>query len=131
MNNKRLTLEQATKYYLKGFILAVKQIDYLDSSNHKEINDIIEMVSNRISEDYKNVFANSKKSTIYPTIKIGSRGASVKTLQTLLNSNGANLTVDGIFGQLTKIAVLSFQGEKGLTKDGIVGKLTWAKLLKQ
>ena len=70
-------------------------------------------------------------STIYPTIKIGSRGASVKTLQTLLNSNGANLTVDGIFGQLTKIAVLSFQGEKGLTKDGIVGKLTWAKLLKQ
>ena len=69
--------------------------------------------------------------TIYPTIKIGSRGASVKTLQTLLNSNGANLTVDGIFGQLTKIAVLSFQGEKGLTKDGIVGKLTWAKLLKQ
>lgn len=70
-------------------------------------------------------------STIYPTIKIGSRGASVKTLQTLLNSNGANLTVDGIFGQLTKIAVLSFQGEKGLAKDGIVGKLTWAKLLKQ
>ena len=68
---------------------------------------------------------------IYPTIKIGGRGASVKTLQTLLNSNGANLTVDGIFGQLTKIAVLSFQGEKGLTKDGIVGKLTWAKLLKQ
>nr|WP_321428127.1 hypothetical protein [uncultured Campylobacter sp.] len=26
------------------------------------------MVFNRISEDYKNVFANSKKSTIYPTI---------------------------------------------------------------
>ena len=68
MNSKRLTLEQATKYYLKGFGLAVKQIDHLDSSNHKEINDIIEMVSNSISEDYKNVFANSKKSTIYPTI---------------------------------------------------------------
>ncbi|MDY4445561.1 hypothetical protein [Campylobacter sp.] len=68
MNSKRLTLEQATKYYLKGFSLAVKQIDYLDSSKHKEINDMIEMVSNRISEDYKNVFANSKKSTIYPTI---------------------------------------------------------------
>ena len=26
------------------------------------------MVSNRISKDYKNVFAYSKKSTIYPTI---------------------------------------------------------------
>ena len=47
MNSKRLTLEQATKYYLKGFSLAVKQIDYLDSSKHKEINDMIEMVSNR------------------------------------------------------------------------------------
>ena len=67
--------------------------------------------------------------TIYPTLKVGSRGASVKTLQTLLNSKGAHLSVDGCFGQLTKIAVLSFQGANGLKKDGIVGKLTWAKLL--
>lgn len=70
-------------------------------------------------------------STIYPTIKIGSRGASVKTLQTLLNKNGAHLTVDGIFGQLTKIAVLSFQGENDLEKDGVVGELTWDKLLQK
>ena len=68
MNSKRLTLEQATKYYLRGLSLAIKQIDYLDSSNDEEINDIAEAVSNRISKDYKNVFANSKKSTIYPTI---------------------------------------------------------------
>ena len=79
----------------------------------------------RVSDDKNNSAKNM------PTLRFGSRGASVKTLQTLLNSNGANLTVDGIFGQLTKIAVLSFQGEKGLTKDGIVGKLTWAKVLKQ
>lgn len=68
MNSKRLTLEQATKYYLRGLSLAIKQIDYLDSSNDKEINDIAEAVSNRIGKDYKNVFANSKKSAIYPTI---------------------------------------------------------------
>ena len=68
MNSKKLTLEQATKYYLRGLSLAIKQIDYLDSSNDEEINDIAEAVSNRISKDYKNVFANSKKSAIYPTI---------------------------------------------------------------
>lgn len=57
------------------------------------------------------------------TLKKGSRGASVKTLQTKLN-----LLADGIFGNLTDEAVREFQKANGLTVDGIVGDKTWAKL---
>lgn len=57
------------------------------------------------------------------TIKLGSRGDDVKTLQRRLN-----LYADGIFGKLTEEAVVSFQRANGLTADGIVGPITWAAL---
>lgn len=70
------------------------------------------------------------QSSGYPTLRKGSRGGYVKELQTMLNyaSFGARLTVDGIFGSLTEIAVISFQKIRGLHADGIVGPLTWAEL---
>ena len=77
----------------------------------------------RVSDD-KNYSAKN-----IPTLRFGSRGASVKTLQSILNEHGAHLTVDGIFGNLTKLAVISFQGLNDLQKDGIVGRKTWEKLL--
>ena len=65
----------------------------------------------------------------YETVKSGSRGETVKTLQTMLNAvNNAGLTVDGIFGSGTKNAVVNYQKKKGLTADGIVGPKTWEKL---
>ena len=57
------------------------------------------------------------------TLKRGSGGAEVKTLQTRLN-----LMADGIFGPLTEEAVKEFQKRKGLTADGVVGAKTWAAL---
>lgn len=57
------------------------------------------------------------------TIKLGSRGADVVTLQKRLN-----LQPDGIFGPLTEEAVKEFQASNGLTADGIVGNKTWEKL---
>ena len=65
----------------------------------------------------------------YPTIRNGSRGNFVRILQYLLNWYGANLSVDGVFGGGTQVAVQQFQRENGLTVDGIVGKNTWNKLL--
>lgn len=58
----------------------------------------------------------------------GSTGACVSLLQRMLNSHGANLAVDGIFGPLTDSAVRSFQSSSGLTVDGIVGPNTKAAL---
>lgn len=57
------------------------------------------------------------------TLKLGSRGAQVMTLQKKLH-----LRVDGIFGPLTDEAVREFQEKNGLTVDGIVGPKTWNKL---
>jgi peptidoglycan hydrolase-like protein with peptidoglycan-binding domain len=50
-------------------------------------------------------------------------------LQTALNRHGAKLVVDGVFGRLTEAAVKAFQKSRGLVVDGIVGPLTWSKLL--
>jgi peptidoglycan hydrolase-like protein with peptidoglycan-binding domain len=56
-------------------------------------------------------------------------GLAVMDLQTALNRHGAKLVVDGIFGRLTEAAVKAFQKSRGLVVDGIVGPLTWSKLL--
>lgn len=65
------------------------------------------------------------------TLKIGSKGSAVKTLQTLLNAStqiDVTLKVDGGFGAKTKAAVKLFQTANKLESDGVVGPITWAKL---
>ena len=63
-------------------------------------------------------------------IKEGRSGANVKWLQWELNRHGANLKIDGVFGPQTKLSVLLFQKDHGLTQDGIVGNKTKAALKK-
>jgi hypothetical protein len=65
-----------------------------------------------------------------PMLRQGSTGAAVVELQTKLNSHGAQppLDTDGIFGPLTRNAVIAFQSSKGLVPDAIVGPLTWGEL---
>ncbi|NJL41625.1 MAG: peptidoglycan-binding protein [Leptolyngbyaceae cyanobacterium RM2_2_4] len=63
-----------------------------------------------------------------PTLRQGSSGAAVSKLQQLLNTKGANITVDGDFGSATRAAVLKFQQQNGLVADGIVGTQTWQAL---
>lgn len=62
------------------------------------------------------------------TIKYGSSGDDVKELQKLLNANGYNLDIDGIWGDQTDAAVRKYQKQSGLTVDGIVGTQTWGSL---
>lgn len=61
-------------------------------------------------------------------MKRGATGTSVKWLQYELNQNGANLAVDGIFGNDTFNAVVAYQKAHGLAVDGIVGPKTIASL---
>jgi len=42
-----------------------------------------------------------------------------------------NLVVDGIFGPNTQAAVIAFQRIFGLTPDGIVGPLTWGRIMQE
>lgn len=63
------------------------------------------------------------------TLKLGSHGPSVVTLQHLLLANGfAPGTADGTYGPLTRDAVLEFQRSAELTADGVVGPQTAAAL---
>ena len=61
-------------------------------------------------------------------MKLGTKGESVKWLQHELNKHGANLKIDGIFGQQTKLAVLLYQKDHSLVQDGIVGRCTLKSL---
>ena len=67
-----------------------------------------------------------------PVLSKGSKGKTVKALQTLLIAEGFDLTpygTDGDFGDITESAVGGYQHRNGLTVDGIVGEDTWTSLL--
>jgi len=59
-----------------------------------------------------------------PTLRQGARGPAVVDLQQRLGG----LSADGVFGALTRGAVVSFQSGRGLVADGIVGPVTWGAL---
>ncbi|NCB94532.1 MAG: hypothetical protein EOM40_18555 [Clostridia bacterium] len=66
-----------------------------------------------------------------PTLRSGSTGTLVTLLQERLyyyfgkSTNG----IDGSFGNGTNSAVISFQRDRGITADGVVGQNTWSELL--
>jgi peptidoglycan hydrolase-like protein with peptidoglycan-binding domain len=64
-----------------------------------------------------------------PTLRVGSRGSAVLALQERLAALGYWLgRVDEQFGDLTRQAVVAIQKVSGLSRDGICGPLTWARL---
>jgi len=65
----------------------------------------------------------------FPVLRRNDKAHPVPTLQYLLRAHGHTVTVDGEFGPKTDAAVRSFQQEKHLTVDGIVGPNTWRALL--
>lgn len=61
----------------------------------------------------------------------GAQGADVMKIQQALELAGFSPgPIDGMFGSRTKTAVMSFQSAQGITIDGIVGSVTWERLLK-
>lgn len=65
------------------------------------------------------------------TLRQGARGADVSFLQHRLNRQtpSPSLTVDGAFGNKTRLAVCSYQRSRALRGDGVAGPATWDGLL--
>jgi mannan endo-1,4-beta-mannosidase len=67
------------------------------------------------------------------TLNLGSTAPDVILLQTTLNNRPPTalplLLVDGFFGAVTLKRVKEFQSNNGLLVDGLVGSITWGKLL--
>ncbi|HEY9644804.1 MAG TPA: SH3 domain-containing protein [Chroococcidiopsis sp.] len=57
-------------------------------------------------------------------VQFGDRCAAVGDIQTQLQDEGYDISVDQVFGSATESAVKRFQRAEGLSADGIVGTLT-------
>ena len=64
------------------------------------------------------------------TIQEGDSGSVVQALQGALQQLGYmhDYQVDSVFGPQTRASVEKFQGDHGLSVDGIVGYNTWSKI---
>ena len=95
-------------------------------------------VTNNGGKSFKQVDTFNPKTTEavnMPRLTKGNKGECVKALQILLcgkgftGKNGKELSVDGIFGVNTELAVNVFKKSCGLKQDGIVDAVSWKKLL--
>ena len=108
---------QVNGRYIRGFGLP----DYAGkatgaASSMPEINDADVFVSPKLRQLKKGV----------------KDGGDVKAVQTLLIVGGYSCGTqgaDGSFGNSTDAAVRKYQSDSGLTADGVVGAVTWGRLL--
>lgn len=87
-------------------------------------------VMKRMRNNHIVAYARPMYDDAWCTVAKGDKNAFVTKLQHLLNQKfGAKLDEDGDAGDLTEMAIISAQGQLGLTKDGVAGLATWSKLL--
>ena len=71
--------------------------------------------------------ATTPASNANPSLRLGSRGDSVKKLQQYLKDHGFYKgAINGNFDRATRAAVIAFQQSKKVRADGVVGASTWA-----
>jgi hypothetical protein len=64
----------------------------------------------------------------YAFMRTGDNYPAVGVLQKLLKRAGATIDADGDFGPKTKAAVWTFQNQRRMGADGVVGQLTWPRV---
>ncbi|MFD7498646.1 peptidoglycan-binding protein [Streptomyces sp. NPDC059832] len=68
-------------------------------------------------------------SRTWPLVKSGAEGETVAAIQLLLTAHGYRTDVDAEFGPATTAHVTSYQRDRSLVGDGIVGPDTWHALI--
>lgn len=83
----------------------------------------------RAEQAYAVAQAQEEDCVVVAILKKGSKGDEVKEVQRRLKKWGYySGSVDGVFGNGTRAAVIAFQKKNGLTADGVVGKATYKAL---
>ncbi len=89
---------------------------------------------NKLMSIYNNMIGEGKPEYPGYLLSSGSAGNDVLTVQRNLNKMAVNsldaygMSEDGIFGDMTKNAVMNFQRQHGLMADGNVNTTTWNKI---
>lgn len=79
---------------------------------------------------YHEVYKDENNGNPYiPTQRRSDQGIWTYLVQDSLVWHGYSLAVDGIFGSQTESVVKQFQQAQGITVDGIVGPVTWGRLM--
>ncbi|MBZ5564763.1 MAG: peptidoglycan-binding protein [Acidobacteriia bacterium] len=65
----------------------------------------------------------------YPYLAQGDHLPVVGVLQKLLNRTGSSLDADGIFGPVTRTALVAFQRARHMPTTGVVDQATWTRLV--
>lgn len=123
--NAPTTANMIVKFFNTGLFEVLTDSVYLKNDSHLKRGDIL-VGKGHTAMNLTDGNESGKK----PVLSKGSKGSWVKTLQGRLVIKGYKIAIDGDFGEMTKQAVIAFQGECGLVKDGIVGSKTWEKLEK-
>ncbi len=118
--------ENAVRQFQSQYGLTVDGI--VGRATWNAIVDAYNSTLNSLPDEYR-----SYSSLLYPgyTITTGSSGNVVTQIQTFLRTIAQNnsavplITVDGIFGNQSKAAVIAVQRLAGLPQNGVVGPLTW------
>ena len=71
---------------------------------------------------------NCNSSVPCPVLRYGNRGSAVAYVQNLLRKRRYSVRVDGLFGNMTRNAVLAFQRNNSITPTGMVDSATWRAL---
>jgi peptidoglycan hydrolase-like protein with peptidoglycan-binding domain len=75
--------------------------------------------------------ANPNPSVDLPVLRLGTHGPAVVRLQERLKALGFySGELDGVFGQLTEVAVQQMQRRHNLQADGVVGPATWSVIFR-
>lgn len=115
--------------YFEGF---GKTVEDRIANHHKAVERSIRAQADALHEALPADLAN--KPLVKQTVKLGSSGPDVQTLQAALNqfyqlsSALLPLVADGNFGAKTDARLKLFQGSVGLIADGVCGPATWARL---
>jgi hypothetical protein len=71
---------------------------------------------------------NCNSSVPCPVLRYGNRGSAVAYVQNLLRKRRYTVRVDGLYGNMTRNAVMAFQRNNNITPTGMVDSATWRSL---